>query len=133
MFRRSDGMCFACSPRNPIGLHLEFSHEGDICRTTFTAGNEHQGWDGVLHGGLVTTLLDEAMAQWLWHRGVAAMTAEMLTRFSLPVPVGVPVTVEAWKEGCRGRLWELSARLILPGGKVAARATAKFLTVKENG
>ncbi|AEG16768.1 phenylacetic acid degradation-related protein [Desulfofundulus kuznetsovii DSM 6115] len=128
---RSDGMCFACSPKNPIGLHLEFSLEGDVCRATFTAGEEHQGWDGLLHGGLIATLLDEAMAQWLWRRGVAAMTAEMLTRFSRPVPVGVPVTVEAWKVGGKGRLWELSARIILPGGRVAARATAKFLTIKE--
>ncbi|MGB9803434.1 MAG: PaaI family thioesterase [Desulfofundulus sp.] len=112
-------------------MRLKFSLEGDVCRATFTAGEEHQGWDGLLHGGLISTLLDEAMAQWLWRRGVTAMTAEMLTRFSNPVPVGVPVTVEAWSTGGKGRLWELCARLTLPDGRVAARATAKFLTIRE--
>ncbi|WP_027717690.1 PaaI family thioesterase [Desulfovirgula thermocuniculi] len=123
----NDSMCFACSPHNPIGLHLEFTDEGGVCRAFFTPGEEHQGWTGYLHGGLIATLLDEAMAQWLWRRGVGAMTAEMLSRFSYPVPVGVRVTVEAELVAHKGRLWELTARVILPGGRVAARAKGKFL------
>ncbi|WP_341473840.1 PaaI family thioesterase [Desulfofundulus thermobenzoicus] len=129
LLNKDDHMCFACSPRNPIGLHLRFSMDGDTCRTTFTPREEHQGWNGCMHGGLISTLLDEVMAQWLWRQGISAMTAEMTTRFSRPVPIGVPVNVESRLVEHKGRLWALSARVILPDGRAAARATAKFLTV----
>lgn len=128
-FNKDDHMCFACSPRNPIGLHLQFSLENGVCRTTFTAGEVHQGWNGCMHGGLIATLLDEVMAQWLWLQGIAGMTAEMTTRFSRPVPVGVPLEVTARQAGGRGRLFELAAEIILPDGQVPVHARAKFLKV----
>lgn len=126
-----DNMCFACSPRNPIGLHLKFTMEGEICRAVFKANENHQGWDGFIHGGLIVTLLDEAMAQWLVERKqTRAMTAEMNIRFSLPVAIGQEVMVEAYCEKVSRRLFQLNACLILPDGRRAIRATAKFLTVK---
>ncbi len=127
--QREEGMCFACSPRNPIGLKLVFEHDGDICRTRFVAGTEHQGWDGVLHGGLVATLLDEVMAQWLWERGYLTMTAEMTIRYSKAVPIGEVVIVEGYNLLLRKRLIEMAGKVILPDGTVAVRATAKFLKV----
>jgi acyl-coenzyme A thioesterase PaaI-like protein len=126
---RDDSMCFACSPKNPIGLRMEFDQEGDLCRSRFTALPEHQGWKGLLHGGLISTLLDEVMAQWLWGRGITAMTAEMTTRFSRAVPIGQELTLESRLKADRGKVVELSGRLILPDGKVAARSTAKFLKI----
>lgn len=126
-FLREDNMCFACSPRNPIGLKLKFEQDGDTCRTYFLAGPEHQGWNGVLHGGLVATLLDEVMAQWLWGRDITAMTAEISTRYSKAVPIGEKLTLEANMLSDRGRLVEMAGKLILPDGTVAARAKAKFL------
>ncbi|OPX89727.1 MAG: Thioesterase superfamily protein [Pelotomaculum sp. PtaB.Bin117] len=126
-FLREDNMCFACSARNPIGLKLKFEQDGDICRTYFIARTEHQGWNGVLHGGLVATLLDEVMAQWLWVRDIATMTAEITTRYSKAVPVGERLTLEANLLSDRRRLVEMTGRLILPDGTVAARAKAKFL------
>lgn len=125
----NDSMCFACSPRNPIGLHLNFTMEDEICRAVFTPNENHQGWDGLLHGGLLVTLLDEAMAQWLWRKQIKAMTAEMNVRFSLPVAIGQEVVVEAQCAKVYRRLYELTARIILPDGRRAARATAKFLTI----
>ncbi|MCL6639271.1 MAG: PaaI family thioesterase [Firmicutes bacterium] len=124
---RDDSMCFACSPKNPIGLKLTFQQDGDVCRCRFTARPEHQGWRDLLHGGLIATLLDEVMAQWLWARGITAMTAEMTTRFSRAVPVGRELLLESRLEADRGKVAELSGRLVLPDGTVAARARAKFL------
>lgn len=124
-----DSMCFACSPRNPIGLKLVFEQDGDVCRTIFIAGPEHQGWGGVVHGGIVATLLDEVMAQWLWVRGITTMTAEMTTRYSKAVPVGESLIIEGSLVAEKGRLAEMAGKIILPDGTVAARATAKFLKV----
>lgn len=127
---REDSMCFACSPRNPIGLKLVFEQDGDISRTTFVGGPEHQGWKGVIHGGLIATLLDEVMAQWLWARNIFIMTAEMTTRYSAASPIGVKLTVEGKRVSERGRLILMEAWVTLPDGTVSARAKAKFLKVK---
>ncbi len=127
---REESMCFGCSPRNPIGLKLVFEHDGDACRSYFTAGPEHQGWSGVIHGGLVATMLDEAMGQWLWENKIVTMTAEMIVRYSKPAPVGVKLTIEGNLVSQKGRLIEMAGRIILPDGTVAAWSKAKFLKVK---
>lgn len=125
-----DHMCFACSPNNPIGLKLVFENEGDICRTSFVAGPEHQGWNGVMHGGLLTTILDEVMAQWLCSRDLPAMTAEMTTRFVNPVPIGAKLIIESRLVANKRRLFLLEASAILPDGAVAAKADAKFVPLR---
>lgn len=125
-------MCFGCSPKNPIGLKLQFTMDGDVCRSTFTAGPEHQGWTGYVHGGILCALLDEVMAQWIWVRNIPTMTAEMTTRFSRSVPVNVPLTLESRCTGGKGKLFIMEGAIILPDGSVPCRATAKFLRIAEN-
>jgi acyl-coenzyme A thioesterase PaaI-like protein len=120
-------MCFACSPKNPIGLKLRFRREGDVVRADFLVQPEHQGWPGCLHGGLTATLCDEAMAQWLWLQGVEAYTGELTVRFKRNIPVGTLVEVVAELAARRGRLILLTAAVLLPGGTVAATASGKFL------
>lgn len=122
-------MCFACSPDNPIGLRLTFADEGDACYARFVPREEHQGWTGVMHGGLIATLLDEAMAQWAWRRGIRAMTAAMDVRFRKAVPIGETVKVQARCTRTRGRMMELAAEVYLADGTVAATATGKFIKI----
>ena len=123
-------MCFGCSDKNPIGLKLKFKLDGDICRSEFTAGDQHQGWNGYMHGGLIASLLDETMAWWLWLRDIPIMTAEMTTRYSLGVPVNTRLVLESWCESeKKGRLFDMAGRLLLPDGKVAVKAKAKFMKV----
>jgi len=126
----SDHMCFGCSERNPIGLKLKFTMDGDICRTEFTAGEEHQGWNGYMHGGLIAAILDETMAWWLWLKDISIMTVEMTIRYSLGVPVHTRLRVESWcEEEKRGKLFHMAGQIILPDGKVAAKARAKFMKI----
>ncbi len=127
----STHMCFGCSPINPIGFKLTFTMEDGVCRTSFTAGKEYQGWSGVMHGGLIATLLDETMAQWLWLNDIGTMTAEMTTRYSLAVPIDTPLVIESQKTGGRGRLHVMEGRLILPDGSIAVKSTGKFLQIKK--
>ena len=126
-------ICFGCSPNNPIGLKMVFEDDGDVCRSYFTARPEHMGWNDVVHGGLVATMLDEAMGKWLWERGFITMTAEMTIRYSKAVPVGETLTVESSGVSQKGRLIEMAGKVILPDGSVAARAKAKFLKVTPAG
>ena len=71
--------CFACGPANPVGLRLEFQEAGqDRVRTEFQVGEEHTGVTGVVHGGIVATVLDEAMAWGLYRfRYASHVTATM--------------------------------------------------------
>ncbi|ACV64623.1 thioesterase superfamily protein [Desulfofarcimen acetoxidans DSM 771] len=127
-----DSMCFGCSPQNPIGLKLKFIHDGDICRSYFTGSREHEGWPGIMHGGLLTTLLDEVMAQWLYERDIMAMTVEINVKFSKPVPIGQQFAVEGKQESKKGRLIVLEGQVLLSDGTVATKATAKFIQVKNS-
>ncbi|WP_179131148.1 PaaI family thioesterase [Candidatus Entotheonella palauensis] len=82
--------CFACGKHNPDGLGLEFcfDRETGIVHSEFTPPMRYQGYGGVVHGGILATLMDEVMAHSLWQRGIAAVTAKMSLRYREPVPVG---------------------------------------------
>ncbi|HUW63713.1 MAG TPA: PaaI family thioesterase [Spirochaetia bacterium] len=125
--------CFACSPQNEYGLHLSFEFEGEICRTRFVPQERYQGWTGFTHGGILATVLDETMAQWLWHKDIVAMTAEMEVRFIKAVPVGREVVVTAaCRRGPSHGLYLLEAGMTMDGEPVA-RAKAKFMATENSG
>ncbi|MFZ5645960.1 MAG: PaaI family thioesterase [Bacillota bacterium] len=127
----NSSMCFGCSQKNPIGLKLRFTMDGEICRSTFTAGTEHQGWTGYVHGGIISTLLDEVMANWIWLKEIPAMTAEMTVRFSKAVPINTPLALESRRTGGRGKLFIMEGQIVLPDGSIPCHATAKFLSLSE--
>ena len=86
--RYEEQRCFVCGKNNRIGLHLTFQLEDDMTYTEFVPQPDHQGYDGVVHGGILAALLDDAMANCLWLRGVSAVTAKMVLRYREPVQVG---------------------------------------------
>ncbi|MHB8156530.1 MAG: PaaI family thioesterase [Desulfocucumaceae bacterium] len=131
-YLETTNMCFGCSQKNPIGLKLRFSTDGQVCRSTFTAGTDHQGWTGFVHGGIISSLLDEVMAQWIWLQDIPAMTAEISVRFSKAVPINVPLALESRRTGGKGsKLFLMEGQITLPDGSVPCRATAKFLRLSE--
>jgi uncharacterized protein (TIGR00369 family) len=86
--RYQEHRCFVCGKHNPIGLHLEFDFKDNLTRTEFVPQPDHQGYDGVVHGGILASVLDDAMANCLWMRGITAVTAKMSLRYREPVAVG---------------------------------------------
>ena len=66
--------CFECGPQYPFGLKLELRLEGDELETEFVPGEEHGGWPGTVHGGIITGLLYEVMENLPYHQGVARRT-----------------------------------------------------------
>lgn len=120
----SNQWCFACGPRNPIGLKLDFREEDNTYLTTFIPGPEHQGYDGIMHGGLVSTLLDEVMARYLHAKGLNAVTARLDVRFRQPTPIGQLLTVSGWIIGQRGKMYELAGKITLPDGTITAEGKA---------
>jgi acyl-coenzyme A thioesterase PaaI-like protein len=115
--------CYACGDLNPIGLHLRFRTEDGWTVAVFTAEREHQGYPGYVHGGVVTSLLDEAMGWATYGNGIWALTGKLELRFRDIVPTGEPLTVRARIARDRGRTLDLVAELRDGGDKLLAEAT----------
>lgn len=129
-FSLQNQSCFACGPLNPIGLKLTFAEDPPGTYIThFTGRPEHQGYDGIIHGGILSTLLDEIMARYLYAKGMNAVTARLEVRYLKPTPVGVPLTIKGRILRQKGRIYETEGSIELPDGTITAEGSAKvFIT-----
>jgi uncharacterized protein (TIGR00369 family) len=120
--------CFLCGVENPIGLKLSFyEDEENRVYVEFQAGQEHQGYPGVLHGGITCALLDETIGRTLVRHDIWAMTVDLNVRFHKPIPLGVPLTVVGEMSRLRSRTLEGKGEIRLPDGTVGASAQAKYI------
>jgi uncharacterized protein (TIGR00369 family) len=127
---RSDHGCFGCGDENPIGLHLRFAADEDGVKASFIPSHDHQGFGGIVHGGIISTILDEAMAWATAHAGFWAMTGDIRVRFRRPLNIGELTAVSARVSGARGRLVTTVGELVLESdGSPVATATATFVKV----
>lgn len=106
-------MCFGCGKENPIGLKLHFDWDGKTARTEFTTSAVHQGWTDVVHGGIILSILDEAMSYAAIFHGAYCVTAKMEGRMKSPAPVGQPLVVTAHVTKNSKRLIEAKASIAL--------------------
>jgi acyl-coenzyme A thioesterase PaaI-like protein len=124
--------CFACGQLNPGGLRLEFEVSRDRAEARYTALQRHQGYDGLLHGGVVTALLDEAMGWAIFHQGIWGVTAKISVAFRQPVPIGADLRVVGEIARDRGRMIETHGTVQrFDDGMVLAEADATFLRMPE--
>jgi acyl-coenzyme A thioesterase PaaI-like protein len=127
-----EGMCFICGMNNPIGLKAKFDINKENLRLTgtFTPGREHEGYKGIMHGGLQSALLDEAMVKLLWDAGIYAVSASLEIKLLRPARVGEEIVIKGWVESDKGRIILAAARLEDPAGNVLAEAKGKCVRVK---
>jgi uncharacterized protein (TIGR00369 family) len=124
--------CFACGQLNPGGLRLDFEVSRDRAEARYTALQRHQGYDGLLHGGVVTALLDEAMGWAIFHQGIWGVTAKISVAFQRPVPTGEDLRVVGEIARDRGRLIETRGSVErAQDGAVLAEAEGTFLRMPE--
>ena len=125
--------CFVCGPSNPIGLHIEFHLDGEVCRAVFVPSENHCGWDGVTHGGILYSALDDVMANWIFLQGMRGFTAKCEVRYREELAVGTPVRLEGRMIRRRGRLVQLEGLAIRNADDVVvARSTASFMLAAPN-
>lgn len=129
-----EGYCFGCGMNNPVGLKLKFSRDGDSLSTEFTTDRTHQGWPGLVHGGILGCLLDEVMSNVAYATGYTCLTASISMRLRQPVPVEMPLVITARITRQRKKLIETEGRICLKDGTVIAESTAKqFIAENEGG
>lgn len=125
----SNGYCFACGEKNPHGLKMKFQvdREKQAIRAAFTVEPAYQGWDGVVHGGIISTLLDEAMANLVYHLGFNAIAASLEVRFKQPAPILQPLLIQGEITEVHKKLVKAKASLTDKDGKLLASATSSFV------
>jgi len=121
--------CFGCGQQNPFGLHLHFAIADGEVRAPFTPKAEHQGFPGLMHGGLVATMLDEAMGWVILGNGVWAVTGKINIRYREGVPLFQPVTVIGRIDNDRRRWLLVKAEVRSADDVVLAEADAIFMRV----
>lgn len=125
-----DDYCFGCGEKNPIGLHLDFESLEDKVVAKKIVPHEYQGYSNVVHGGIVTTLLDEAMENFIQKKyNEQAMTGRIEIRYKHPTPVDEELKISAWQESQRRNIISMCATVEMPDGTITAEATAKFAVV----
>jgi acyl-coenzyme A thioesterase PaaI-like protein len=127
---QDDQRCFVCGKHNPHGLHLDFEAEGASgVRTTCLIPNRFQGFAGIVHGGILATILDECMVNTVWLRGMTAVTARFEVRLRHPVRLGERVTFRAQVVRESGRGFEVESHAELDDGTVVAEGKALLVKV----
>lgn len=123
--------CFGCGQANPVGLHLEFLLAQDGAVVSFAAvPDTYEGPPGYLHGGIIATLLDEAMSKSVRARGIVAMTRRLEIEYLRPVPSGSPIRIEGRMTRADGRKHWVEAKILDEGGTALAEGKGLFIEVR---
>ena len=125
---RSQSACFVCGQDNPHGLRIRFQRQDSGEMTaTWTPNPAWEGFRGIVHGGVVSTVLDEAMSKAVAATGSEALTAELRVRFRRHVTSGDVFLIRGWIVKRNRRLIGTEATLTAPDGTEHAHAWASFL------
>ena len=121
--------CFVCGSTNPIGLKVKFSLVDGVCIASFTPQAQHAGYESVTHGGILFSLLDDVMANWVWLQGEKCFTAKADIRYRAELPIGQEVRLEGRCLKRKGRLAQMEGKIIrIDNQFVVAEASASFMT-----
>lgn len=128
---QDDNHCFACGKENRCGLALSFQYSDGKLTTGFMPSKIYQGYKDITHGGIITTVLDEAMIQAAIAEGIMPVTAEINVRFKKPLMINEKAIAEAKIIKKGSRLIEAKSRLLKESDStVIAEASAKLIPSK---
>jgi uncharacterized protein (TIGR00369 family) len=125
--------CFGCGGANEEGMRLTFVQDNQRRRIVgrFVLGERYQGGGGMGHGGIIATLLDEAMGKVCRFREVRAVTAELTVEYLKPVKVQEEIIVEGWETEQKGRNLFHVGEIRNAAGDVLARGKGRFVIIGE--
>ena len=130
----ADHYCFVCGKDNPRGLKIEVRYDdaAQAAETELALPREYQGWAGVIHGGILSTLLDEMMAHAVWHFAGPGLTLSMEVRFYSPLKPDEPIKVRGVLKTPNGKRRQAEGDITcITDGRRIATATSRFLLLKQ--
>ena len=120
--------CFACGPNNPVGLQLKFRLKGDVCVADFKPGKNLCGYNGIVHGGIIFTVLDDVMGNWLLLNGKKAFTAKCSIRYFAELPCESETQVEGHLLRQKGRMTQMKGIIrSAEGNQIFAETEGVFM------
>ena len=124
--------CFVCGQENPKGLQRKFILQNGKSQTKFIGDKSHMGYENIVHGGIISALLDDAI---IWasyaFMGSFGVTAELTVRFIKPVPINKKFIINGEILEDKGRLWIGSGCMKDESGNVYAAAKARIIPIKK--
>jgi uncharacterized protein (TIGR00369 family) len=129
---RDDRVCFVCGEKNAAGLKLRIRTDTERGESSVdvTFPEHLQGWAKVVHGGLLATVLDEAMIYAAKAKGLKCVTGEMTVRFVKPAATGVAYALRGRFVEDKGRIVLAESELRDSDGLEVARATGKLFKTR---
>ena len=123
--------CFGCGIENTHGLKLKFAVlDGGLVFASFTISKRFEGMDNLIHGGVISTILDEAMSHAIFRTGKkTTATADLYVRYIHPIRTDQKYTVRAWIDSSNRKIFETKAEILDQTGAVQAWAKARFLGI----
>ena len=119
--------CFVCGDQNEHGLKAKFFDDGDQAITDLVTEPVFEGYRGIYHGGLISTLLDEVMIKAILARDVMAVTAELTVRFRKPLGIGVKLHLTGKIIRVRGRVYITEGEAVGEDSTVYATAKGRYI------
>ena len=130
-----DDYCFACGARNPIGIHMQIKYLKDAvaAESLLALPKEFQGWQEVIHGGILATLLDEIMMHAIWHFAGAGVTLGLEVQFRQPLAPAEMVLVRGSLTETKGRRLKARGEIIRQADKrLIANSSGRYLLLRED-
>jgi len=126
--------CFGCCPDNPIGLHLDFYEDGEYIVSKWNPAHNYQGWVDTLHGGILSTLIDEVCGWVVWRKcQTSGYTVQLSVRFKKTVPTTEPeLTIRARVTKRVRNLAYIEAEITNSKGELCNEGEAVYFLMKED-
>jgi len=125
-----ENYCFACGQSNPYGLKLKIDiHPSGKSYVEFIPKREYEGYPGIMHGGITSTILDEVMVYACKAYNEDVVTAKIEVRFLRPVPIGKKLIANGNVVGKKGKAYITEGEIIGENGVVLARAKGTFFPI----
>jgi len=124
--------CFVCGKDNPIGLNITFFRDQDKIRAEFIPESKHQGFEGIVHGGILFSILDEIMGRTaIITKDVMTMTVEINIKYRKKALVDEKIIFTAQMTKDLGRMTEAQAEARSEDGTLLTEAKGKFIVVSK--
>ena len=117
--------------KNPFGLNVEFYQKGEKVVGEYIVQDHFQGYKNILHGGILSALLDEVMIKSILAQDILTLTCEIKVRFKKPVKIGQKLLLEGKPKGNKGKIFSAEGKITDEDGEVVATAEGKFFRAEE--
>ncbi len=118
--------CFVCSKINPKGIHLEIECSKGIALAKFSIEREYEGYPGIVHGGILASILDDVMGNIKFNEGYIAYTCELNIKYLKKCKIGENLFAKAWVKNSSHRIFETEGEITGYNGVLRVKAEAKY-------